>query len=464
MRRPTSLTSRLVLTSVGLVALVSLLVSVATSLAMRTYLVDRLDNDVQDSYQRLVDSAIGQGGGPPVVGLAAVFDESGDLVQGGYRVSLGATRSSTLNDEQLAALTDVSADGHRRSVEVPGLGTFRVEARTGEMSGSDVTVVAGLPMDDVQATLRNLRWIELSLGLAGVGLALAGSLWLVRRNLAPLREVAGVAQDVTRLDLATGSVGETVRVPDRLTDESTEVGQVGASLNSLLGHVEQALDARERSEQQVRQFVADASHELRTPLTTIRGYAELAGRNPEALPTSMTKVYEESRRMSALVDDLLLLARLDSGRPLGAEPVDLTELVVSAVDDARVVDGDRHYQLDLPEEPVTVVGDDLRLHQVVTNLLGNVRAHTGAGTTVTAGLHVRGQQVDLTLHDTGPGLPAGVDVFDRFSRGDSSRTRKSGGAGLGLSLVSAIAKAHGGHVAVTSHPGNTTFTVTLPLA
>lgn len=466
--RPTSLTSRLVLASVGLVALVSLLVSVATSLAMRNYLVDRLDADVNDSYTRLVGSVFGGNGGPPIPGLAAAFDESGSRSQGVYRTSIRETGDSTLSAEQLAALHGVPADGRQHTVAVPDLGAFRVEARRIESrgagsAGESVTVVAGLPMGEVRATLANLRWVELTLGVAGVGLALAGSLWLVRRNLASLREVAEVAQEVTRLDLTTGSVGETARVPERLTDEATEVGQVGASLNRLLGHVEQALDARERSEQQVRRFVADASHELRTPLTTIRGYAELAQRNPEVLVTSMDKVYVESRRMSTLVDDLLLLARLDSGRPLTAEPVDLTALAVAAVDDARVVDQARHYRLDLPEHPIMVLGDDLRLHQVLTNLLGNARAHTAAGTTITTGLRAHGQMVDLTVHDDGPGLPPGVDVFDRFSRGDSSRTRTSGGAGLGLSLVSAIVQAHRGSVSVTSQPGSTTFTVTLGL-
>jgi two-component system, OmpR family, sensor kinase len=303
---------------------------------------------------------------------------------------------------------------------------------------------------------------ELLLGLLGVLIAWGLGLVLVRRTLSPLRDVAAVAQEVTNLQLDRGSVGETVRVPERLTDEKTEVGQVGASLNSLLGHVEQALDARHKSELQVRQFVADASHELRTPLTTIRGYAELAGRKPDVLPTSMAKVSEEAERMSSLVDDLLLLARLDSGRPLASEPVDLSRLVVGAVDDARVVDASRTWALSLPAEPVVVDGDEQRLHQVVTNLLANARRHTPAGTLVTAGLALSNGHVDLTVHDTGPGTPADVNVFERFTRGDSSRTRGSGGVGLGLSLVAAIVAAHGGDVSVKSKPGDTTFTVSLP--
>jgi len=177
----------------------------------------------------------------------------------------------------------------------------------------------------------------------------------------------------------------------------------------------------------------------------------------------MSKVSAESARMSALVDDLLLLARLDSGRPLASEPVDLSRLVVAAVDDARVVDPLRTWSLQLPEEPVVVPGDEQRLHQVVTNLLGNARRHTPAGTGVTTGLAQEDGHVLLTVHDTGPGIPADVDVFERFTRGDSSRTRASGGAGLGLSLVAAIAGAHHGAVSVESQPGDTTFTVTLPV-
>jgi two-component system OmpR family sensor kinase len=256
-------------------------------------------------------------------------------------------------------------------------------------------------------------------------------------------------------------------VPTDLTDEQSEVGQVGAALNTLLDHIDEALAARHKSEQQVRQFVADASHELRTPLATIHGYAELSRRTPEdaeALLLALGKVETEADRMSDLVADLLLLARLDSGRPLAREDVDLTRLLLEAVADARVIAPGHKWQLALPDEPVTVVGDDARLHQVITNLLNNARSHTPAGTTVTVTARVQDEQVVVEVHDDGPGLPPelGDEVFDRFTRGDSSRTRASGGAGLGLSLVSAIAEAHHGTATVRSRPGDTTFTVTLP--
>jgi two-component system OmpR family sensor kinase len=328
------------------------------------------------------------------------------------------------------------------------------------------TFVTGL-RDNVGQTVRSL--LPLIAVFILLGTALAGLLGtvLVRRQLRPLREVADTAHEVAVLPLASGAGDITARVPERLTDERTEVGQVGAALNTLLGHVEGALGARYRSEQQVRQFVADASHELRTPLTTIMGYAELARRRPgdsAAAETALAKVEEESARMTALVEDLLLLARLDAGRPLAREPVDLTRLLVEAVSDARVVAPEHHWLLELADEPVVVAGDEHRIHQVVTNLLTNARRHTPAGTHVTVGVRPGG----FTVHDDGPGFPpdlvdgASRGAFERFARGDAARHRE-GGVGLGLSLVDAIVAAHGGQVTLRSVPGDTLIEVTLPL-
>ena len=252
-------------------------------------------------------------------------------------------------------------------------------------------------------------------------------------------------------------------MPAHLTDERTEVGQVGAALNTLLAHVETSLGARHRSEQQVRQFVADASHELRTPLATIAGYTELARRHPddaEAAATALTKVDEESGRMTSLVEDLLLLARLDSGRPLEHGPVDLTRLLVEAVSDARVVAPDHRWRLELPDEPVEVTGDELRLHQVVTNLLTNApQAHPAR--------HHRhrdrpARRVRRTRRRAGLPARPGRHAFERFTRGDGARTRNpDSGAGLGLALVEAIVSAHGGTVTLSSKPGDTVVSVTL---
>jgi two-component system OmpR family sensor kinase len=238
---------------------------------------------------------------------------------------------------------------------------------------------------------------------------------------------------------------------------------VGAALNSLLVHVETSLEARHRSEQQVRQFVADASHELRTPLSTIVGYTELARTRPDAqtTATALDKVEEEAGRMTTLVEDLLLLARLDSGRPMSRETVDLTRLLVEAVSDARVLAPGHHWRIVVPDEPIEVTGDEQGLHQVVTNLLTNARKHTPPGTTVTVTARTDGEP-GFDVHDDGPGFPPGLaeQAFERFARGDASRNR-AGGAGLGLALVEAIVRSHDGAVTLTSRPGDTTVAVRL---
>jgi two-component system OmpR family sensor kinase len=257
------------------------------------------------------------------------------------------------------------------------------------------------------------------------------------------------------------------RVADRYTDPRTEIGQVGLALNRMLGHVDDALAARHESETRVRQFVADASHELRTPLAAVRGYAELVRRSGDASPEvthAIGRVESEAARMTRLVEDLLLLARLDSGRPLEYATVDLSRLVVDTVSDARIAAQDHHWRLDLPAEPVTAPGDGARLHQVLANLLSNARTHTPPGTTVTTGLSISDGTVVLTVADDGPGIPGQLqpEIFERFARGDSSRSRAAGSTGLGLAIVAAVVQAHGGHVGVSSLPGHTEFTVRLP--
>jgi two-component system OmpR family sensor kinase len=471
MRRPRSLASRLVITTVALVAVACLLIGTVTTLAMRSYLFDRLDQQVVQSLERAIRPP--QRGGPmgpgPSLGteirtVTGVFPDDGDdeaIVVGtrSDNEALRRTVSSTATKE----LDKVSADGRVHSVDLTGLGSYRVVAR--EVNGGKV--VQGLPSSEVDEILTSLiRW-EALLGLLGVAAAAGAGTLVVRRQLRPLNEVAETAHAVAALPLSSGDIGVTERVPERLTDERTEVGQVGAALNSLLEHVETSLAARHRSEQQVRQFVGDASHELRTPLATIHGYAELSRRTPNdpaALSAALAKVETEADRMGGLVEDLLLLARLDAGRPLERAEVDVTRLLLESVVDARVLSPAHKWQLDLPEEPVTVTGDEQRLHQVVTNLLGNARHHTPPGTTVTVSAAAAADGVRIVVHDDGPGLPESLapNAFERFTRGDSSRTRASGGAGLGLSLVSAIAQAHGGRAEVDSRLGSTTFAVTLP--
>jgi len=466
-----TLTARLVVTAVALVAIVVALTAIVTTFATRSHLTEQLDDDVRGSAER-ASRAYEQGlsrpppGQPPVevrgqsVGTLTAFLVTDGQQWGDVIVAEGVTADRRrLSDAVLAVLREVPQDYEVHEVDLPGLGEYRVQANANEPRA-----VSGLPTDDVDDAVASLTRWELFLGLLGVlAAALAGTV-VVRRQLRPLREVAATAHTVAALPLASGDVDLAERVPDRLTDERTEVGQVGSALNTLLSHVEEALSARQRSEAQVRQFVADASHELRTPLATVQGYAELARRRPddvEELRAALSKVESASHRMAALVEDLLLLARLDSGRPLERRPVDLTRLVLEAVADARMLAPGHEWRLDLAEEPIEVTGDEHRLHQVVTNLLTNSRTHTPPGTVVT----VSARPGELSVHDDGPGFPPGLvgSAFERFTRGDDARVRAgdTGGAGLGLSLVEAIVAAHGGQVALESRPGDTTVTVRL---
>jgi two-component system OmpR family sensor kinase len=262
-----------------------------------------------------------------------------------------------------------------------------------------------------------------------------------------------------------------VRVPEADTDPRTEVGQVGSALNRMLGHVADALAVRHASETRVRQFVADASHELRTPLAAIRGYAELTRRSRDEVPRDVAhalgRVESESARMTTLVDDLLLLARLDSGRPLDNDAVELSGLVVDAVNDAHAAGPEHRWLLSLPDQAITVPGDTARLHQVLANLLANARTHTPPGSTVTTGLTTTSDGwAEVTVTDDGPGIPPDLlpDIFERFARGDTSRSRAAGSTGLGLAIVAAVVDAHRGAVSVGSIRGRTVFTVRLPHA
>ena len=349
------------------------------------------------------------------------------------------------------------------------------------------TYVTGLSLNGVHDLLKDVALAEI--GVFGGALVLAGVLgtvW-VRLSLRPLRRVAVTASRVAELPLESGEVAMPRGVPD--TDPGTETGQLGLAFNRMLGRVETALRRRAASEARLRRFAADASHELRTPLAAIRGYAELGllhpGDSSETVTHALGRVLSESTRMSVLVDDLLLLARLDAGRPLNTDPVDMTRLAIEATSDAQVARPDHRWVLELPDDPVQVRGDEHRLHQVLANLLSNAGRHTPEGTTVTVavsdtlppGEPSAGEdsvqhgdisaepRVVLTVTDNGPGIPGGLlpDLFERFTRADTARTHAVDAAstGLGLAIVDAVVAAHAGAVLVTSRPGMTRFTIVL---
>jgi len=485
-RRPMTLRTKLIVWIVALITAVCAVIGVTTEIFLSQYLVKQVDykvtelNNISKGWDRprsgggYSDQDLtcedngnrgGFGPGQTLGGMSVVIDDgvvtsSGILTPTGYNTTecIPVPNSS---DAELAALP---TDGRARTIDIPGFGEFRAVAST-LPDGS--VLISALPLASVNASLVQLGVIMAV--VAGIALLAGGFVvfWIVRRSLRPLERVAATARQVSTLPLDRGEVDLGVRVPARDTDPRTEVGQVGAAINQMLGHVSSALESRQASETRVRQFVADASHELRTPLAAIRGYAELARReedDTEAVTHALRRVESESARMTTLVDDLLLLARLDSGRPLYAEEVDLTLVVMDAVSDATVAGPHHRWQLDLPEDPVTTIGDPARLHQVLVNLLANARTHTPAGTTVWSGLRTEPGLSIITVTDNGPGIPGALqgEIFNRFVRGDSSRSRAAGSTGLGLAIVSAVVHAHGGSVEVESRPGRTTFTVRLP--
>jgi two-component system, OmpR family, sensor kinase len=286
------------------------------------------------------------------------------------------------------------------------------------------------------------------------------SAFAIRRGLRPLDNIADTAAEIGSGDL-------TQRVPT--ANPNTEIGRLGAALNSMLAQLESAFRDKETSEARLRRFVADASHELRTPIATIRGYAELfrrgAAERPNHLAEVISRVESEATRMGTLVDELLLLARLDQGRPLEREAVELTTLATDAVNDALATQPARRIALE-HTGPLTVTGDPARLRQVLANLLSNILAHTPADAPATVRLRADGEHAVIEVADTGPGLPEHerARVFERFYRSEHARAADTTGSGLGLSIVESVVTAHGGHATITSQQGHgTTVHITLPL-
>ena len=346
----------------------------------------------------------------------------------------------------------------------------------------DVQVlVLGLPTKAYDATNHNLLWVLIAGSTIALVLVGLGVWWWVRRSLDPLEEVADTAVSVSSAPLASGPVDlAPFGLPSELTERYDEVGDVARALNELLTSVEDALESRAKSEDQLRKFVADASHELRTPLASVQGYADMIRLTETLSPDGtlmLNRVLSQSNRMSELVETLLTLARLDAAENMSPEDlaarregertkVDLGEILLEAASDAAMTHPDHDWQTTIPEQPVIVQASRPQITQLVQNLLSNAQKHTPAGTRVQAELFTRGSNAILTVSDNGPGISPDLQsrLFDRFVRGDDARSSSEGSTGLGLSIVRSVARAHGGEARVESGQGLTVFTVTLPLA
>ena len=484
--RGAPLRSRLILATLALLTAICLAIGVFSHLAMSSYLTGELDDQLSRAAGRA-----GLPAGPPPESVPPPSDAGlpedvnpgnaagqrpGTLnavfVDGSARTSAlvlddGGTRP--LDAADLALLAGVDPDAGPADLQLSG-GRYRVEASRlpQDTSGDEAVLVTGLSTAERDSTLASLNITMTVLSLAGLlGTGVAGTV-IIRRSLRPLEQLAATATSVSRLPLASGEVEIPVRVPPSAARPGSEVGTVGLALNGMIDHVTRALRARQASETKVRQFVADASHELRTPLTSIRGYTELVLLGEQVSPggrAALERVDSEARRMSALVEDLLLLARLDEGRRSEPTEVDLTELVLETTRDAQVAARDHEWILHLPEEPVVLSAVEGELRQVLINLLANAGRHTAPGTRVDVELRTAGGQAEITVTDNGQGIdPAFVDsVFSRFSRGDAARTADQGSTGLGLAIVQALVAANGGTVDVGSRPGHTRFRVRLPV-
>ncbi len=464
-----SLRARLLITTVVLVGAGLVAADLATYRYLSSFLVKRVDEQLVQARQQGAEALQVAGGfgdhgpSPGVTGTpgtyAELLDGSGHLVLStvfGFErpprpVLPSGLPGSTAAPRAGPRYLDASASG----------GAFGYRVLATAIGSGEGTLIVAIPLTDVTATLHRLVIVELAVSASVLLLVAALALWLVRLGLRPLVGIGETAGAIAAGDL-------TRRVEP--AEQRTEVGRLGLALNAMLAQIEAAFEERRASEERLRRFVADASHELRTPLTSIRGYAELfrrgADSRPEDLAKAMNRIEEEGSRMGLLVDDLLLLARLDQGRPLERQPVDVAHVAEAAVESARAVEPARPISFDA-NGPSSILGDEGRLRQVVDNLLDNARVHTPAGTPVRLTVERDLDDVVLTVADDGDGLQPDVAdrVFERFMRGDPARSRGTGGVGLGLSIVAAIVDAHGGTVTVSSpEGGGARFEVRLPAA
>ena len=468
--KPTTLRRQFVAGGVALVTLASIVIGIAASFAVGRALLDSLDEELADTSRRLAVSLEGPGPGQlnrpgfdvgTVVALISPTEVSGAFIDADGNLQ-------ALKPDQAGSLASVQwVAGEPENVLLDNRGGYRA-LLVAKIEGTQIVV--GLPLREIRTTIARLNIVIIAVVVIVVLVAASIGALLVRYALKPLDRLTETASAVTKQPLDRGDVRLALRVPPQYTNTESEVGQVGAALNLMLDHVDEAFQSRFESEEKMRQFVADASHELRTPLASIRGYAELTKRGGEKLSKDMKqavdRIESESIRMTSLVEDLLLLARFDEGHALQMESVDLAQIVRDALSDAYVTSPEHEWGAEGVEEPVLITGDGSAIHQVVVNLLANARVHTPPGTSVEVRVKQSSDKTVVQVEDSGPGISrdARKRLFERFARGDSSRARSSGSTGLGLSIVDTIVKAHGGSVGLTSKPGKTVFTVTLPVS
>ena len=458
-----SLRNRLILAAVFLASLAIIASDFAANTALRSYLISQVDNQLfsisSGSLERLDRAGIAP---------QSEFEES----RSPFRVlqpirGVPTSTSLTLLDREGNLIGQVGGELAGQNFGVTGLKVSQVEKYEnkpftieGEGRNPDVralalvlptgmgSVIAANSLEEVDKTLSQLRFLFFFLGLIAILLTALVSRWIIAISLRPLDKVEETAEAIAAGDLSA-------RLPAAKPD--TEVGRLTTSLNMMLSRIEQSFSVRVESENKLRRFVADASHELRTPLTAIRGFAELhrqgAVSGEEKTKELISRIEGESIRMSSLVEDLLLLARLDQARELDFEPVDLNTLIVEVVASAKAAGPNHPIELNLPQEELFVLGDSRRIHQVVANLLANARTHTPLGTKINVTARQTLAEVIIEVADNGPGLSKSDQerIFERFFRADPARVRNSGeGSGLGLSIVDAVMKAHGGYVSVKS--------------
>lgn len=486
-RKSHRLRTKLVVAVLVLLATICATVGIVSHLAMNNYLTAALDRNLQEVASR----AFGPNGPPPQLSPGSndvpplSFTEPNPLDTRGQRPGTlrallipGSLSSSSVVQEDGSTVALTASDLQKLHGTVPSgqtaemtlsTGTYRLLS-TPASSSAGGELVTGFPTSERDSILNSLAWTTVSVSLAGLLLIGFVGTIIVRRSLRPLDELSSVATTVATLPLDSGEAAIKVRIPAMASAPGTEIGDVGVAFNNMLDHLTRSFAARHAAEVKVRQFVADASHELRTPLTSIRGYTELVLLSEKLTPSgtsALRRVDSESRRMSALVEDLLLLARLDEGQREDPASVDLTDLLMETTQDSKVAAPDHSFSLQLPEEPVLVFAVESEVRQILINVLSNAAKHTAAGTHVSVSLAAHAGVAKLAIADNGQGIPEEFleNLFTRFSRADPARTSGNGdnSSGLGLAIVEALTHANQGTITAESTAGATRFTITLPL-